>query len=87
MQARTTTPEAPRRLTGDSQVVLTVLQGARGILGTSFVQRRREMPVLVLLDPALGATATLLRQALGPGFSVAVGSPPEAPPGRRATSS
>jgi hypothetical protein len=40
------------------------------------------MPVLVLLDPALGGSATLLQQALGPGFSVVVGAPPDgmAPP-------
>jgi hypothetical protein len=42
------------------------------------------MPVLVLLDPALGGSATPLRQALGPAFSVVVGAPPEgmAPPAR-----
>jgi hypothetical protein len=42
------------------------------------------MPVLVLLDPALGASAPLLRRALGSAFSVAVGDPPEgmAPPER-----
>jgi uncharacterized membrane protein YgcG len=34
------------------------------------------MPVLVLLDPALGAAAALLRQVLGPAFWVAVGSLP-----------
>jgi hypothetical protein len=34
------------------------------------------MPVLVLLDPALGAAATLLRQVLGPAFWVVVGSLP-----------
>jgi hypothetical protein len=34
------------------------------------------MPVLVLLDPALDGSATLLRQALGPAFSVVVGAPP-----------
>ena len=40
------------------------------------------MPVLVLLDPALDGSATLLRQALGPAFSVVVGAPPAgmAPP-------
>jgi hypothetical protein len=40
------------------------------------------MPVLVLLDPALGGSATLLQQALGPAFSVVVGAPPAgmAPP-------
>jgi hypothetical protein len=40
------------------------------------------MPVLVLLDPALGGSATLLQQALGPAFSVVVGTPPAgmAPP-------
>ena len=40
------------------------------------------MPVLVLLDPALGGSATLLQQALGPAFSVVVGRPPAgmAPP-------
>jgi hypothetical protein len=40
------------------------------------------MPVPVLLDPALGGSATPLRQALGPGFSVVVGAPPAgmAPP-------
>jgi hypothetical protein len=40
------------------------------------------MPVLVLLDPALGGSATLLRRALGPAFSVVVGEPPAgmAPP-------
>lgn len=34
------------------------------------------MPMLVLLDPALGGAAMLLRQALGPQFWVAVGSLP-----------
>jgi hypothetical protein len=40
------------------------------------------MPVLVLLDPALDGSATLLRQTLGPAFSVVVGPPPAgmAPP-------
>jgi hypothetical protein len=33
-------------------------------------------PALVLLDPALGSAATLLQQALGPGFRVVVGSLP-----------
>jgi hypothetical protein len=61
-----------------------VLQGARGILGASLLEGGREMPVLVLLDPALGGSATLLRQALGPAFSVVVGAPPAgmAPPAR-----
>ena len=61
-----------------------VLQGARGILGASLLEGGREMPVLVLLDPALGGSATLLRQALGPAFSVVVGAPPAgmAPPPR-----
>jgi hypothetical protein len=41
------------------------------------------MPVLVLLDPALGGSAMLLRQALGPAFSVVVGAPEDmAPPAR-----
>ena len=42
------------------------------------------MPVLVLLDPALGGSATLLREALGPACSVVVGAPPAgmAPPPR-----
>jgi hypothetical protein len=40
------------------------------------------MPVLVLLEPALGGSATLLQRALGPAFSVVVGAPPAgmAPP-------
>jgi hypothetical protein len=53
-----------------------VLQGAGGILGASLPEGGREMPVLVLLDPELGASATLLQRALGPGFSVVVGAPP-----------
>ena len=59
-----------------------VLQGARGILGASLLEGGREMPVLVLLDPALGGSATLLRRALGPAYSVVVGAPPAgmAPP-------
>jgi hypothetical protein len=61
-----------------------LLQGAGGILGASVPEGGREMPVLVLLDPALGGSVTLLRQALGPEFSVVVGAPPEgtAPPAR-----
>jgi hypothetical protein len=61
-----------------------VLQGARGILGASLLEGGREMPVLVLLDPALGGSATLLRRALGPAYSVVVGAPPAgmAPPAR-----
>jgi hypothetical protein len=61
-----------------------LLQGAGGILGASLPEGGREMPVLVLLDPALGASATLLQRALGPGFSVVVGTPPAgiAPPAR-----
>ena len=54
-----------------------LLQGAGGILGASVPEGGQEMPVLVLLDPALGGSATLLRQALGPEFSVVVGAPPE----------
>jgi hypothetical protein len=59
-----------------------LLQGAGGILGASLPEGGREMPTLVLLDPALGPSATLLRRALGPGFSVVVGAPPAgmAPP-------
>ena len=61
-----------------------LLQGAGGTLGPSLPEGGREMPVLVLLDPALGASATLLQRALGPGFSVVVGAPPAgtAPPAR-----
>ena len=61
-----------------------VLQGARGILGTSLPEGGREMTVPVLLDPALGGGATLLQRALGPAFSVVVGAPPAgmAPPAR-----
>jgi hypothetical protein len=62
-----------------------LLQGAGGILGASLPEGGGgggEMPTLVLLDPALGASATLLQRALGPGFSVVVGAPPAgmAPP-------
>ena len=53
-----------------------LLHGAGGILGASLPEGGRGMPTLVLLDPALGASATLLRRALGPGFSVVVGAPP-----------
>jgi hypothetical protein len=65
-------------------VALKLLQGAGGILGASLPEGGREMPVLVLLDPALGASAALLQRALGPGFSVVVGAPPAgmAPPAR-----
>jgi hypothetical protein len=61
-----------------------VLQGARGILGASLLEGGWEMPELVLLDPALGGSATLLRRALGPAYSVVVGAPPAgmAPPAR-----
>jgi hypothetical protein len=61
-----------------------VLQGARGILGASLLEGGREMPVLVLLDPAFGGSATLLRRALGPAYSLVVGTPPAgmAPPAR-----
>jgi hypothetical protein len=63
-------------------VTFKLLQGAPGILGASLPEGGREMPVLVLLDPALGGSATLLQRALGPAFSVVVGAPPAgmAPP-------
>src|SRR4029453_4204266 len=72
------------RLTGNAQVAFMVLQGARGILGASLLEGGREMPVLVLLDPAFGGSATLLRRALGPAYSLVVGAPPAgmAPPAR-----
>ena len=63
-----------------------VLQGARGILGASLLEGGREMPVLVLLDPALGGSATLLYRVLETALAAAgatggVSDPPWPPAG------